>query len=1307
MRSRQAKNSSESTPRLATVGTACLSVLLGLLLIAAPAQAARVHTLLLNETLPEALTPAEVAVNQGSHHFYVVSQNGSNPARGKVFNFAENGQIDAVAPELPRFPPFAAGNVAVDNSGAGYVYLSEEDSFHPGSGRVQQFAPTGAATSVTITQASIPPNGTPQTGGLPPVLNEEEAYERRVYFRPRAIAVSGSGNLFVVENEAGIDSEKRSIGAIDEFTEDGEFVAQLAVGDVGPGTHGIALDSSGHIYVASEAAPFGRGLFELDASTGECVPLSCEPIDPARALGVAIDQADGKVFTTGVVSELRQEGKFSEYDATTGELLGVTRVPELHLLEGIAVQEGGAEPGGIVLADSRPEGEGTVKVFSAVKVVPDVTNRPPEELPGHLWRYNGEIGAAGIAGATCVFQYVADADFQVGGFEGAQEAPCQPAGPFEGTGLNAVHADISDLRGGTTYHERLLGSNENGSNPSEAEEFTTKGPTVTGTEAVGVTEAAATLKGYVNPNGAATVYRFQYLTQAQYEANPPSARFDGAADVPAGGGAIGAGNAALEVAQRVEGLTAGTVYRFRIVAVSSGAGTAGETEGETRSFSTYRAEPAFGPCPNESFRLRRPSGALPDCRAYEQASPTVKNGASVEGEFNAVAASPDGSGITFFVSSGIPGGEGEQEFPTYLATRAADGSGWSTQGLLPPASAGVRAQVLGWTEDLSEAYDFATQAFEGARLLVRRSADRSLVEVGSIASSPFSTPFAFAGASTGGSVALLESEKGGLLPEDRIGKQNVYAYERDTGTLVMAGVMNNGTVPSGGAMAGSYSWYQSNRPNENAGALNHYFTQAQHAISSDGKKIFFTAGESGQLYVRVNPFSEPVELDPRECLEGAKACTVRVSAPEEGVADPETPAAFVGANADGTVVYFLDSGKLTDDATGGSGYDLYRFDLGTDQLTDLTLDTTDGDGARVEGLLGLSDSGEDAYFVAAGKLSEDASHAPVGETNLYALHGNAINFITRLGTGANEALNWTPRSRESGGQEITRTSRLSADGKTLLFRSQRQLDGYDNRGVAELYLYHLGQGILCISCNPTGEAPLGPSGVQDSPTHYLPPKPPSPFLTHNLSADGNRVIFDSVDRLVAADHNEVNDIYEWEAPDAANPADSCHSEGQNGGCLYLISSGAEDAEPSYFADADREGNNAFFFTSDQLVAQDKDKLVDIYDARVDGGIAAQEAMTLPSCGSEMECRPSVGEAPTGATPASPSAKGVNVKPVAHCRKGKVRRHGRCLSMHKKHHRKHTRQDRRRHQGQHQQHKNGKVTHHPKPGQHKRAKGGSR
>ena len=244
-------------------------------------------------------------------------------------------------------------------------------------------------------------------------------------------------------------------------------------------------------------------------------------------------------------------------------------------------------------------------------------------------------------------------------------------------------------------------------------------------------------------------------------------------------------------------------------------------------------------------------------------------------------------------------------------------------------------------------------------------------------------------------MALIESQAGGLLAGDLPGKQNLYAYERAANRLVVAGVMNDGSVPPGGAMAGSYAWLGGDTEIP-GGAIGHYYTQAQHAISADGTKAFFTAGGTGQLYVRLNPLAPQSAMSGEACTEATKACTVRVSAPATGVTDPGTPAAFVGASADGNLVFFLDKGKLTADATGGSGYDLYRYEVATGILTDLTRDTTDKAGARVEGVLGMSQDGHTLYIVAAGALEGGATQAPSGETNLYALEGAETHLIARI-----------------------------------------------------------------------------------------------------------------------------------------------------------------------------------------------------------------------------------------------------------------------------------------------------------------------
>ena len=138
---------------------------------------------------------------------------------------------------------------------------------------------------------------------------------------------------------------------------------------------------------------------------------------------------------------------------------------------------------------------------------------------------------------------------------------------------------------------------------------------------------------------------------------------------------------------RIEGLSPQTAYRFRIEAENT---KAEETTGPEALFATYSLPPVFSPCPNDVFRSgesRPPVALLPDCRAYERATPEEKNGNDVYGSPGFIRAASTGGSITFMTSSGVPGGEGAQAIPPYLALRGPGESGWASAGLFPPASA--------------------------------------------------------------------------------------------------------------------------------------------------------------------------------------------------------------------------------------------------------------------------------------------------------------------------------------------------------------------------------------------------------------------------------------------------------------------------------------------------------------------------------------------------------------------------------------------------------------------------------------------
>ncbi len=298
-------------------------------------------------------------------------------------------------------------------------------------------------------------------------------------------------------------------------------------------------------------------------------------------------------------------------------------------------------------------------------------------------------------------------------------------------------------------------------------------------------------------------------------------------------------------------------------------------------------------------------------------------------------------------------------------------------------------------------------------------------------------------------------------------------------------------------------------------------------------------------------------------------------------------AAQAGAvSADGSRVYFSEGGNLylhhgvltsqVDEAQGGGGQfetatadgglalftkagHLYRYTASSGIAQDLT------PGGGVEGVLGTSADGAYVYYLTAAGLFLD--HAGVA---------------TKVAAAA-DASNYPPSSG---------TARVASSG-SIAFLSSASLTAADTGGFAEVYLYSpAASSLTCVSCNPTGARPLGPSTIPGAVANGTLPGATRAYKPRALSAGGNRVFFDSNDSLVAADTNNDRDVYEWEGQGVG----TC---GEGGGCLALISSG-RSTEGASFIDASADGSDAFFLTDGSLVPTDPGA-GDVYDARVGGG----------------------------------------------------------------------------------------------------------
>jgi hypothetical protein len=644
-------------------------------------------------------------------------------------------------------------------------------------------------------------------------------------------------------------------------------------------------------------------------------------------------------------------------------------------------------------------------------------------------------------------------------------------------------------------------------------------------------------------------------------------------------------------------------------------------------------------CPNE--QLREQDGyavALPDCRAYEQVSPVDKNFTDALGEVNVVQSSPSGEGVTFFSIAPFPGVLSAASIPTYLSSRGA--GEWSTQGLAPPAdhpTVGGSEEGLteGLTEDLSDALILVEPGLDagmtpGVYSYLRDSSTGAFRLLGpGIAR--------LADATADDSRILFEDTTKELVPGVLDENEVPYLYEwngsRPPGEeLSLAGVLPDGKAPVDGSVAGPGGPALGR---SRGGATGEFYTE--NTISEVGSRIFFSDVETGRIYMR----------------EPEAARTIPVSA---------GPAYWRAATADGSEVFYTE------------GEDLYRFDVESETREALT-----SGAAGVLGTLGIAtENGSYVYFVAGGVLADNENgnkeKAEVGEGNLYEWHNGETIFVARLSIGSEyDEYDWrdfyrsnpdvAPAAGEKG-------SRVTPDGTTVLFASRARLTSYDNTGQGELYLYDATSGTLtCVSCNPSGAPATSEVYLAGNPSIVAVPERDA-FLTRNLSEGGSRVFFQTQEALVQQDTNEQMDVYEWEregtgGPDGCSRSSASFSE-RSGGCLYLISTG-ESSDPSYFGDASADGSDVFFFTRQSLVSQDRDENDDLYDARVEGGIAAQNPPPPASCTGEG-CLGPVDPVPAFGAPSNATFAGAgNLKPppakpkkvLVRCPRGKKRSHGRC------------------------------------------------
>jgi hypothetical protein len=695
-------------------------------------------------------------------------------------------------------------------------------------------------------------------------------------------------------------------------------------------------------------------------------------------------------------------------------------------------------------------------------------------------------------------------------------------------------------------------------------------------------------------------------------------------------------------------------------------------------------------CLNAGARVGA-SGQLPDCRAYEQVSPVAKGGYDASSrssslQFPAQAAA-DGEAMAYMGFGPLAGAEGSGLPDARVSRRTA--SGWQTLDVTPPTPRSTPGGILGYdfSEDLFEMVvkvpyqDLSGSLPPGSERLYNlylRGSDATYSLVNSAPPSVFPPEgcvqtcveffdtVAFAGASSDFSRVLFEADdslEGTGGPTGFF--SNLYVSSR--GSLQLVGLLPDGTVAAGGAVAGAGGPFLGGVTYSSVGPG--AFGDVSHAISGDGTRVLFEATADGGQ-------PDPAQSGMTELYDRINAeRTVEVSAPAAGATPANTtpePAQFWAASIDGSRAFFTSAAELTTQSRTGSAnntQDLYRYDVGTGSLLDLSVDTNAADaatGAGVQGVVGASSDGAYVYFVATGQLV--AGQGVDGQPNLYVFHEDleshqrTLRFVATLAP-PNEA---NPEQEPGDSRDWTATpSQLQAyvtpDGRHLAFMSLNSLTGYQNLDQSgggrdsEVYEYSAETAELaCASCDPSGAPPVGSAFI--GATHNFTASTPF-HQPRVLSDDGRRLFFSSPDPLLAGAASGRAKVYEREQ----NGVGSCATPG---GCLYLISSGGNETD-DMFLDASSTGADVFFGTLSRLVSTDGDNLFDVYDARVGGGFPAQ--LTPSSC--TTGCQPftpaaqapsplvSGSNGPTGNLSPQPEAKGKRPK-MPSCRaRAKRLQHG--------------------------------------------------
>jgi hypothetical protein len=1036
---------------------------------------------------------------------------------------------------------------------------------------------------------------------------------------PVGVAVDVSGGLWV------FTAAPFFTGEMFEFAQDSSFVTDWNSQQGNP--LGIAVDSATDLYIPTE-----RGVTKFTSAGSQIGVINGSPFEVFA--GLALDGASDDLYVddggTGQIDHYAPSCDPSVNPCAPADSFGSGH---LKSSAGLAVDSSSHT---VYAADT---GNARISVFAQI-TLPDVTAGAASNIQATAATLQGTVNPAGLPVTDCHFSYVDDAHYDPTSPDPYSAGATAPCAETVGSGSSdvPVHADITGLQAGTTYHFRLQASNAEGANFGQDATFPTLPvPVIESTSASNLTQGSAQLNAKINPEGLDTTYHFEWGPTTAYGHSVPIPDED-----------IGAGASRVIVKpQQITGLAANETYHWRVVATNAN-GTSVPVD--------------------HTFVYETSGAALPDGRAYEMVTPPFKNGAVIGSGVFIVEPdiSEDGSrmviaSIQCFEGATSCTADRQNEGEPYAFTRTA--AGWVTTALAPPPTQTNGNTLWQTSADAGTALYTIPTAPEGEDDFYTRQHDGSLLDIGPVyppgdgeqgvgASATRTTADLSHVVYLGGGKSTKTQGLSLAWPFDQSVLQSTYEYV-GTGNPqpILVGV-------SGGP--GSTDLLSACGTSLGGGG------KSYNTISADGRTVYFTAlgqdfGEecvgtasppTDELFARVDE-SQTVPLSQRS----PSHCTT--SACQSSAA---ADARFEGASTDGSRAFFSSTQQLTDSASedassdsarsgcsripaGETGCNLYEYDFAlpaAQRLVDVSAGDTSGHGPRVQGVVAASSDGSHVYFVARGVLGAGANvqgqTAHDGAENLYVFErdaghpGGHIAFVTVL--TASDSENW---------EQGVGHANVTPDGRFLVFTSHGALTPDDSRrdGARQVFRYDAQTGELVrVSIGEHGFNDNGNAGSGDATIvlaentfNRAGPARPDPTMSH----DGAYVFFMSP---VALAPHALDDVQVDAAGHLAQNVYEYHD-----GHVHLISDGRDvSADPPRACNqsglgfvssvclvgTDATGANVFFTTADSLVPSDTDSGIDFYDARV---CTTGDPCVPPAPPSPPPC---LGEACHGTPAATPS-----------------------------------------------------------------------